>query len=220
MDDVAPHDLLRLRDGADLAFPSPLPGWVLEALNRAPFVVVRRAPLLGGGLVPVGVRGPSRRDRFAAHIPIDAVAERIAPEQLAAARPWRGSPRRTSIPALRGLEVADRALGSLGLCWGPTGSVGFELASGLPTTSLGSDLDLLLRCHEPLSVSDARRLLAVLAAAPVRVDAQIETPNGSVALTEYACGEAAMLLRTTDGPRLVDDPWRPAIGPGFSEEVS
>ena len=216
MDDVAPHDLLRLREGVDFACPAPLPGWILDALNRAPFVVVRRAPLLGGGLVPVGVRGPSRRDRFAAHVPIDAIAERITPEQLADARPWRGSPRRTSFPALRGLEVADRVLSSLGLCWGPIGSVGFELASGLPTTSLASDLDLLLRCHEPLSVSAVRRLLAALAAAPVRVDTQIETPNGAVALTEYARGEAPMLLRTTDAPRLVADPWTPA----FSEEVS
>ena len=216
MDDVAPHDLLRLGDRADLVCSIPLPGWVLEALDRAPFVVARRAPLLGGRLVPVGVRGPSRRDRFAAHAPIDAVAERIAPEQLAEARLWRGSPRRTRIPALGSLEVADRVFGSLGISWGPIGSVGFELASGLAAASPASDLDLLLRCQAPLSVSTARRLLAALAAAPVRVDVQIEAPAGAVALTEYARGEAPMLLRTADGPRLVDDPWAPV----FSGEKS
>jgi len=58
-------------------------------------------------------------------------------------------------------------LGSLGVdwrwlthsCWGPGGSVGFELATGKRTTIARSDLDIVVYANEHLSRSDAQRLL-------------------------------------------------------------
>jgi phosphoribosyl-dephospho-CoA transferase len=42
----------------------------------------------------------------------------------------------------------------------------------------------------------------------VRIDVLLETPNGAVALAEYANSVDHMLLRSAQGPRLVRDPWR------------
>jgi phosphoribosyl-dephospho-CoA transferase len=90
--------------------------------------------------------------------------------------------------------------------------VGFELASGVPTATTSSDLDLLVRAPQPLSWETAEALLTHLAKASVRIDAQIETPSGAIALAEYVQrgpdGQTRMLLRTTDGPRLVCNPWK------------
>ena len=59
------HELLRVRDARDLVKGEALPAWVEESLGRVPWVVVRRA-LCRGGLIPVGVRGGLREQRFAA----------------------------------------------------------------------------------------------------------------------------------------------------------
>jgi phosphoribosyl-dephospho-CoA transferase len=73
----------------------PVPDWVPGCLARAPLVVVRRARLRGGWL-PVGVRGPSRRERFAAWLSPEMVASRIRPEDLT------GSEKGTSLSEEKG----------------------------------------------------------------------------------------------------------------------
>jgi phosphoribosyl-dephospho-CoA transferase len=94
----------------------------------------------------------------------------------------------------------------LGLAWGPTGSVGFELATGTAVVGPASDLDVVVRAPEPWSHVRARELADDLARLPVRVDTQLDTPSGAVALAEYARG-GRVLLRTPDGPKLTNDPW-------------
>jgi len=98
---------------------------------------------------------------------------------------------------------------SLGLAWGPTGSVGFELATGTAVAGPASDLDVVIRAPELWSLARARELADDLARLPVRVDMQLDTPSGAVALAEYARG-GRVLLRTPDGPKLVNDPWHHA----------
>jgi phosphoribosyl-dephospho-CoA transferase len=95
----------------------------------------------------------------------------------------------------------------LGLAWGPTGSIGFELATGVAVAGPASDLDVVVRAPEPWFLAQARELVADLARLPVRVDTQLDTPTGAVVLGEYARG-GRVLLRTPDGPKLVNDPWR------------
>ena len=99
-----------------------------------------------------------------------------------------------------------------GLCWGPTGSVGFELASGIPTATITSDLDVVIHAPQPLAWQTAEALLTHLGEASARLDVQIETPCGALALAEYVrrgpYGQAALLVRTSAGPGWVDDPWQ------------
>jgi phosphoribosyl-dephospho-CoA transferase len=208
--ELAPHDLLRPGSADALVYGGSKPAWVADALAQALFVVVRRAPLIND-LVPVGVRGQSRSERFAAYLPLSAIAERITPEQLAAVSAWKGNPRVNGVAALRALERIAALLATSGLAWGPTGSIGFELASGVPTATPSSDLDLLLRAPHKLSLSVARNIYSALASVPVRLDVQIETVAGAIALCEYVRGEPAVLLRTCNGPRLVSNPWHVSL---------
>jgi phosphoribosyl-dephospho-CoA transferase len=200
--------MLRLTSGPELRHEGSVPAWVPESLARAPWVVVRRARMQAG-LIPVGVRGRARGERFAAWLAPDAVAARVTPEYLAAARCWRHVPRARRVGCLRVLDAVDELCTSLGLAWGPTGSVGFELATGVPSAGVDSDLDVLIRAPQPWSLQKAREMADYLNRLPARVDAQLEVPAGAVALDEYVRG-GRVLLRAPDGPALTRDPWREA----------
>jgi phosphoribosyl-dephospho-CoA transferase len=114
------------------------------------------------------------------------------------------------IPALQALAPVGEWLAEWGCVWGPTGAVGFELASGWPATTVASDLDILIRSPLRLERAPARAMLRGLQRTPVRVDLQLDTPAGLVALAEYAAGGREVLVRGEEGVRLVEDPW--AIG--------
>jgi phosphoribosyl-dephospho-CoA transferase len=205
------HDLLQISGAADLIHLEPLPPWVEDSLRQAPFVVVRRAATVNG-MVPVGVRGSLRSRRFAAYLAPGSILGRIAPEQLVGVRSAPATARNGQIPALNALAIIEAELANFPFRWGPTGSVGFELATGLATATPASDLDLLIRVPERLSMATAEVLLASLSAGPCRVDVQLETPQGAVSLAEYACGEVPILLRRTSGPAFVCNPWDPDPG--------
>ena len=205
---MRPHDLLRLADGTGLSHEESVPAWIPTSLTRAACVVVRRAHA-PAGLIPVGVRGRTRAERFASLLPLDAVAARVTPEDLVCARGWRNMVRARWIRSLRVLDAVDELFAALGLAWGPTGSVGFELATGVAAASTDSDLDVVVRAPEPLPLGNAREIADHLNRLPTCVDAQLDTPAGAVMLSEYARGDR-VLLRTPDGPRLTWDPWRDA----------
>jgi phosphoribosyl-dephospho-CoA transferase len=188
---VRPHDLLRL---AGPIGPAGAPGWVAEALAATPWVVVRRSRA-GPGLIPVGVRGPNRADRFGFDLHPAAVAELVRPEDLAQHGAGSAPDRR---PAWVALDRARAVLAAT--TWGPTGSVGFELATGRPTVTPDSDLDLIVRADTLPGRAELRRLHREL---PDHADCLIETPGGAVALAELATGAPQVLLRTARGPRLV-----------------
>jgi len=202
------HALLRVTDRDALVWEGPRPRWAAAALQRAPWAVVRRAaPRLRSW--PVGIRGGLRAQRNAAWLPQRALQECITPQMLAAQRAWRQHPGVTATPAIAVLDDVAAILVAHGFAgrWGPGGSVGFELASGVPSTTADSDLDLVLCADEPMARIDATRLHADLSKLPVRVDLLLETPHGAAALAEYAQGAGATLLRSAQGPRLVRDPW-------------
>jgi phosphoribosyl-dephospho-CoA transferase len=206
------HALLRLRSLDDLDWETQRPEWAQAALQRAPWVVVRRA-VHPACVWPVGVRGRLRSERCAAWLPDRAVAECVTPQLLAASRAWhrhyQGERRNPALAVLDELAAIFTAHGHDGR-WGPVGSVGFELATAVPSTTPTSDLDLVLQADKALTRSDAVRLHAELSRLPVRMDVLVETPLGAVALAEYAAAPAATLLRTAHGPRLVCDPWTAA----------
>ncbi|QXH53939.1 malonate decarboxylase holo-ACP synthase [Pseudomonas fakonensis] len=112
-----------------------------------------------------------------------------------------------SKPALDALASIIPVLATTGLHWGPTGGVGYHLATGLDVLHAGSDLDVLLRTPTPFTRQAARNLLDILDCAPCRIDLQLETPAGAIALREWAGPANRVLLKSASGARLVSDPW-------------
>jgi phosphoribosyl-dephospho-CoA transferase len=179
------------------------PDWTTDALRRQPFVVVRRNSRRQGWL-PVGIRGSLRWQRAAAWLPVDAVRTCVTPRMLAAQRGWRNvdSMQSAAIAVLDQVEAIVTTYGFAG-AWGPGGSVGAELASGVVCTHAGSDLDLLLYADAVLDKTSAGALQAQLGALSVRVDTLLEMPQGGVALADLAGDADRVLLRTAHGPRLM-----------------
>ncbi|MBA1188114.1 malonate decarboxylase holo-ACP synthase [Pseudomonas entomophila] len=195
------HDLLWGMAPTDL--PAQAPEWARQALQAGQPVVVRRA-VGAPGQVAVGVRGGQRHQRLGAWLPARAISRRCSPEQL---RLDAGAP--LSRPALAALARVTPLLDTHGLAWGPTGSVGYQLASGVEVLQTGSDLDLVIRAAQPMPREQARALYALLNTGDCRIDAQLETPWGAVALAEWAGPARRVLLKRAHGAGLVDDPWQP-----------
>ncbi|GGC83516.1 phosphoribosyl-dephospho-CoA transferase [Thalassobacillus devorans] len=200
---IQPHDLLELKEPLkQLITDASIPDWVHDTLEDAPFVVVRRAPIKNGK-VPVGVRGYTRSERFAAFISIDSIARQITPEQLAREKRWLEIQRDIYLKAIDSLDLVEEVLHVCQLDWGPVGSVGFELASGRPTIHESSDLDIVIRGIEGLSLKTAQKIIEEFDIAPARIDPLVETPEGAFSLIEYSCEVPSMMLRTKEGPILV-----------------
>jgi len=201
-----PHDLLRLQY---LRSFDDEPAWVRDAFARAPYAVVRRA-LGADGFVAIGVRGAARAQRYGTWAHQDDIVNAVPPESLLQAQPAdkrRGLPPFVALAALQRDARAPLAA----FVWGPAGSAGFELATQTPSVTEASDLDLLIRTPEPLALNAARALFEQLQTLAqrtrIRIDAQLETPAGGVALAEWAAGKTRVLARHASGPRLIADPW-------------
>lgn len=198
------HDLLWLK-----AMPAgaALPAWASSAwLLQAP-LVVRRAATEPGRL-PVGLRGPARSERHACEIDMDQVLRRVTPEMLSAR--VAAMPPDATLAALAALRTVAPLLDATGWAWGPTGGVGFALASGLPVLRADSDLDLVLRLPAPPDAAQTQALRDIAAAVTnCRLDLQIDTGHGGFAYAEWAAGRSKILLKTDRGPLLTATPWEP-----------
>jgi phosphoribosyl-dephospho-CoA transferase len=197
------HDLIRMDPDALQSIDAP--AWVNRELRGCPWAVIRRVrgPT---GQIAVGVRGEMRNERWGGYMPQHAIKQIVAPgELLQISRCSNGMDRTPPIQLLE--EVSDRWQG-LVLPWGPTGSVGFELASGHRVTTKLSDLDIVIRASRPLPVECARSLWEHVRGLRPRVDVRVETPVCGFALEEYVRRpRSRILLRYPDGARLGDDPW-------------
>lgn len=200
--DPNPHDLLWTTDDAALSFDGPRPDWPLAGP-----VVVRRETR-SDGLLPVGLRGATRSQRCKAYLPHGAVLRRVTPEMLAADVHGQQV---GGFAALEALAALAPLFDTLNLAWGPTGGVGFFLASGLPVLRPDSDLDLLVRAPRRLTTAQVAILAGMQAAAPCRIDIQVDTGHGAFALAEWLRQPRQLLpkllLKTGAGPLLVTDPW-------------
>jgi len=192
-----PHDLLWGMPPA--ALPADAPAWAAQVLAAGQPVVVRRARC-AAGWVAVGVRGRGRAQRLGVHMRQADVRRQSCPEALR----WQGD---SPWPALRALASVAPVLDASGLAWGPTGGVGYQLATGVNVLHAASDLDLVLRAPEPVTRAKARELLDILDCGPCRIDVQLETPAGAIALREWAGAARRVLLKSALGAQLVTDPW-------------
>lgn len=207
------HDLVRLAPPAllKLATEADEEGmdWVEESLNLAPWAVVRRARPSSSQRVSVGVRGAQRNQRWAAEVDMDDIMETI-PVDATLAYPVR----RSHLPAFQALTELRTTMPPLP--WGPGGSVGFELTTGLESAHSGSDVDLIVYATQPLVEETILHLGDItrqaMESSGVHIDILVETPSGAVAFAELARTVGlpsipTLMLRTSEGPALVHNPW-------------
>ncbi|WP_460369521.1 malonate decarboxylase holo-ACP synthase [Pseudomonas sp. Tul1A2] len=194
------HDLLWGMTPAQLPADAPL--WAVESLAAGQPVVVRRA-LSAEGFVAVGVRGVLREQRLAAFMELDSIACRVSPEGLCHVDCER------DLPVMHALKQLRPMLDDCGWIWGVSGSVGFELASGFTAMHAASDLDLILRTPQLITRNQARKFVEIFDQTECRIDMQLQTPFGAVALREWASGSARVLLKNEYQACLVTDPWNP-----------
>jgi phosphoribosyl-dephospho-CoA transferase len=197
------HDLLQIDHPSLSSGCAAEPSWVRPTMLDCPWVVVRRSQA-ASDLIAVGVRGENRSERWAASCEKTMVREIVRPEEL---RRTSSDVRRT--PALRSLQEMSERWADLALPWGPGGSVGFELASGRKVTNEASDLDLVIRAQQRITLEEARFLLDRTQGLEAKVDVRVETPVCGFALEEYVSASSAkILLRFPDGGSLGEDPWQ------------
>ena len=192
------HDLLWGMTPEQL--PADAPAWVIESIGAGQPVVVRRA-LSEANHIAVGVRGRLREQRYATSMAIEAIQRRVQPEALCHVSIDR------DLPAVHALDQLRPLLDGCGWVWGVSGSAGFELASGFAALHERSDLDLILRTPQPLSRARAQEMVNILDTAACRVDMQLQTPLGAVALREWASPARRVLLKNAHQACLVIDPW-------------
>ena len=198
------HDLILLR--SETAVTSTEGGTACRYLNsnQRPWVVVRRGRI-SDGLIPVGVRGAQRHERCAGFTRSSEVFEILRPDQL---RLMLAEDSRRALQAFRTLSYLESHLVGLDMIWGPGGSAGYELASGIPAVRDDSDLDFILSAPRRLEITEARDLWRVISNAPGKVDALVETPFCGFSLEEFVTtSPRKILLRTSDGRILGSDPW-------------
>jgi phosphoribosyl-dephospho-CoA transferase len=200
---VRVHDLLWISRDTEL-FSLGQPAWVRDVLTRSSVVVVRRADA-APGFIAVGIRGSSRGQRHAAFLRKADVLAYRTPESLAAEQVWHEASAALPLPLLGALKMVGDFSKRNHLVWGPIGSVGYQLATGMPVTDATSDLDMLVRCDDFLSRASLRSLHTIHPGL-VRIDVILEGPAGAVALEEYLQDRPA-LIKTVRGPRIDTFTW-------------
>jgi phosphoribosyl-dephospho-CoA transferase len=120
---------------------------------------------------------------------------------------------RRGLQAFRTLSYLESYLVGVDMSWGPGGSVGYELASGIPAVRGDSDLDFILFAPKKLDLTKAQDLWRMISSAPGKVDALVETPYCGFSLEEFVTASPRkILLRTSDGRILGSNPWNLSNG--------
>jgi phosphoribosyl-dephospho-CoA transferase len=203
------HDLILPRTESAVISTQRDPACPYLNPNQRPWVVVRRGRI-SDGLIPVGVRGLQRHERWAGFTRLSEVLETRRPDQL---RLLLAEDSRRGLQAFRTLSYLESHLVGLDISWGPGGSAGYELASGIPTVSDGSDLDFILFAPRKLEITEAQDLWCMISSAPGKVDALVETPFCGFSLEEFVTtSHRKILLRTNDGRILGSNPWNLSNG--------
>ncbi|MCM3216895.1 malonate decarboxylase holo-ACP synthase [Niallia taxi] len=202
---IQPHDLLKVSDLSHLQWKEDNE-WVTASLRNAPFVVVRRAEQTND-FIPVGIRGEQRNQRQAAILHRNGIEKIITPYMLAQQKSWNLlNAQRRELPVLKRIDKVAEIMGDWQ--WGPTGSAGFEIATGYPAIKDTSDLDIVIYAPHPINRNEAVEVLEKLDSLPILSDIQIETNNGAFLLREWINKRTdSMILRTQKGPELVYNPW-------------
>jgi phosphoribosyl-dephospho-CoA transferase len=182
-----------------------VPGWAQERLFAVPFVVVRRA-VAAQQEIPIGVRGVQRNQRWSTSCDPKAVKRVLNPLRLLDRMILL---RRTQvIPAFWALEELKERWGDLRHPWGPVGSIGFELATGISAATPESDLDIVIYADGRITVDEANAICNGTLDLPAVVDIRVENLVCGFSLREFARQDSSgVLLRLKRGSALGKDPW-------------
>jgi phosphoribosyl-dephospho-CoA transferase len=203
------HDLILLGPESTITSAEGEPACPYLNPKQRPWVVVRRGRITDG-LIPVGVRGPQRHERCAGFTGLIEVLEIRQPDQL---RLLLAEDSRRALQAFQTLSYLESHLVGLDMSWGPGGSVGYELASGIRAVRAESDLDFILFAPRKFDIREARDLWRLISSAPGKVDALVETPFCGFSLEEFVTtSPRKILLRTSDGRILGSNPWNLSNG--------
>jgi phosphoribosyl-dephospho-CoA transferase len=211
VDTLHVHDLILLSTESTVTSTEGVPACPYLNPNRHRWVVVRRGRISDGS-IPVGVRGPQRHERYGGFTRLSEVLVVRRPDHL---RLLLAEDSRRALQALRTLSYLESHLVGLDMSWGPGGSVGYELASGIPAVRADSDLDFILFAPRKLEISEALDLWRMISTAPGKVDALVETPFCGFSLEEFVTtSPRKILLRTSNGRILGSNPWNLSNGEG------
>jgi phosphoribosyl-dephospho-CoA transferase len=204
--EIRPHDLIEISDVSLLKW-NERKVWADPSLERTPFVVVRRAERPNQDYIPVGIRGDNRNQREAGFLHQNGVKNILTPFWLKEQRMWkRLNGDRKQMPVIAVMDLVNEIIADWR--WGPTGSAGFEMATGYPALKVTSDLDLVIDAPQEFDSYKAKKLLQKLDTLSIRIDIQVETGNGAFLLREFIEQRTkTVVLRTNSGPKLVRNPW-------------
>jgi phosphoribosyl-dephospho-CoA transferase len=199
------HDLLRIDPDCVTACSVAQPSWVRASLIACPWVVLRRSQAPVDQLA-VGIRGVTRSERWGGFCAKGLISKIVRPSELLVLA--RSSTHILRPPAFGALQQVIEHLRDFTLLWGPTGSVGFELATGRPVTTETSDLDITIWAPQRIVAGQARVLWDRVTGLQTKVDVRVETSECGFSLEEYVrTSSGRILLRYPDSLRFGDDPW-------------
>ncbi|MDF7639051.1 malonate decarboxylase holo-ACP synthase [Lactobacillus sp. ESL0791] len=205
MEQLAPHTLLKLKSKTSLVDSAALSIWASAMLAKAPYVIVRRGKQ--DKQVPVGIRGFLKNQRFASFIKFNEWSETITPAQALTFLP-NVSPARMQLAAFKKLKEIFPLLQKYE--WGVSGSLQFEMVTGLQVVTSQSDIDIIMSCTKNITKDNANKLLKRLAEIRpgTHVDVQVVHGQNGFSLEEFVQHRSdKILVKTQNGPVLAEDPW-------------
>ncbi|QCR31169.1 malonate decarboxylase holo-ACP synthase [Lysinibacillus sp. SGAir0095] len=191
------HDIVQFATINDIENSVNPPKWVKDAAASQKFGVVRRMPIMNS-MIPIGLRGETREERYGAFIHQRNILQVISPVSLVDS--IENFKEQLYYPSLNKVKEEFE---KYNLRWGPTGSVGFEIATSIQVTTPTSDIDICLY----LDQLDSELLVKVgnfLEGLDCRIDVQVEIPSiGAFLLNDYLKYEkTGFIIRTKFGPHL------------------
>ena len=199
-----PHDLLWVTELDD---QNSLPEWFdPQDLQLRP-VVVRRESTPENSIA-IGIRGLNRSQRHASYVKPESVFRVLTPEQIVHHNGWLKRREIHPLPHWKILSKVNEIMKKANLQWGITGSLGFELATGIETANEQSDIDLYIISQRPLKKLHCMDIALQFDQLDLRPDVQIETPYGAFAMSEWLVRKGSVMVKSKHGPYLTTTPWQ------------
>lgn len=205
MEQVAVHDLLRVKGIKKIQVEDSMPKWAKDILQQSSYVIVRRGDQ--SKKIPVGIRGLKKSQRLAAWIDYDNFDDIFTPQDAVEKFQKSNNPR-FNLPAFKLLKQLLPIMKNYN--WGVGGSLEYELATGIQMVHETSDVDVIMKRPVEMTRKEAKNLVDKLRqVSNTHADIQVVYNDIGFSLEEYALGKNKdILIKTNAGPKLVEDPWK------------